>query len=498
GKVIGTLSGSNVSLVPGANHLALSGRLDPIDPNDTALLSDVFTLFVGGKDSTLGVNGTSVITNGSPIGWLNAGFVGTALTVKLTPPQNQSQLVSNVKIPGLTVNFNPQDTTGYHITTSATINANFHSPFAFPLDIQQARQNIYFVHNDVQFAYLQVPWSKATADQNAGTLTTSFTDASLSAVPGHEDVYADFFKTLTVSNGATFGISGTVDTVAGTAAGTVTISNVSLVDSLSFSGFNGLNQVSIGSTVVAAGNTNGMRLAIQTSLFNPSTITLNVNSDITMGLFYKNQPMGSVVLPAVSLAPGANSIVASSIFNPQGSDAVAAGRELLSNFMQGRSSSVTIVGTSSSTPYQALQTAFNGLTIGTSLPGQTTPLLISTELKLSLALTTAPAYLTLVNPLATDIAITHMVADVMYGNTLLGHIDQDLGGNPIRVPAGQTVRGGPVTMNVQLNLATLQTLISTLGSGLKVDVKSTLVTSVGSYVTTVDYSQSAVPASIIL
>ena len=93
---------------------------------------------------------------------------------------------------------------------------------------------------------------EAEADQNAGTLSTSFHGANLTAVD--HDGFQSFFKALTLSTSHTFGVSGKVSTIANTAGGTLTISNVTLNDKLTFAGFNGLQDVKVSDMKVVGGS----------------------------------------------------------------------------------------------------------------------------------------------------------------------------------------------------------------------------------------------------
>ncbi|KAJ3147540.1 hypothetical protein HK101_002218 [Irineochytrium annulatum] len=494
---IGSLSGTNVTLHPGENDLSLNGRLIPM--KDTTSLSQVFTFFVGGKGSVLDVVGTSVLGPLGYVSWLNAGFDGLKLSVTLSPPQNQQQLVSNIQIPALSVNFNPQDPSGYHLTTTApAINAYFTSPFNFPLTIFTASQNLNFTDaSGNAFLNVNVPFVPAKGDQYNHTLATSFTNAPLDVIPGQEAAFQEFFKALTVGDEYKVHIQGLVSTQAGTAAGNVTISNVSLTDSLVLHGFKGLNQVAIGAVNVASGDANGIHLTIATTITNPSSLSLAVNADVVMQLQAQGQVLGNVVLPKLALVPGPNVITATSLFNPQGDAAIAAGRQLLSGFLAGTSSPVTILGTPNSTPYKSLEASFSGLTINTNLPGQTKPLIGGSWLNFNnLAVTTAPVYLLLNNPLATDFTLLHLTTSISYNGQIIGNIDQDLAGNPIKVPAGGSLNAGPITASLNINIISLQALVAGLSGNLKIDAKATLLTAVGSYQTTVDYVQTGVSTSL--
>ncbi|KAJ1547553.1 hypothetical protein HK405_005542 [Cladochytrium tenue] len=498
GEQIGTIEGSNIILTPGDNYLNLTGSLKPIDSNATELLSELFTYFVGGESSPLTVITTNVIGSNGPVSWLQKGLIGVTLTVSLD--STAQKLVSNISIPSMSVVFDPSDTTGAKVLTSASVNANFKSPFDFSLSIEEVEQALNFLDSSSNvFATLNTPLSAATSDQAAGTLKTSFTNATLAMVTGQDSSYQEFFRSITLDSSYKVAIKGSVNTVANTAVGNVTINNVTLDDSITFSGFQGLSDVTVDSVTVQSGSSSGIQLAIGTTIQNPSTISIDFGTDVVMDLLYNGQNVGSVTLPKLALVPGANSVTASSVFDPTDDASVAQGRVLLSNFLAGSTSGVTIVGTGSSVPYTELQPAFDGLTISTSLPGQTTQIVASTSLAVSISSSTATtatgtAYLYINNPFEAPLGINHITADIRHNGALLGTIDEDFSASPLSVPAGSSnYQVGPVTASLTLGLDALDLVISALASADStgsVQLNSTLITSVGGYTTTVDYAQT--------
>ncbi|KAJ1560165.1 hypothetical protein HK405_008000 [Cladochytrium tenue] len=500
GARIGSISGSGITLTPGSNLLSLSGSIKPTDQNATSLLSTLFTAFIGGQSSPLSVVTTNVVGPNGPVSWLQKGLDGLALNVSLSA-NGTNKVVSNIQIPSLSVKFDPTDTTGSKVSTSATVNAGFKSPFDFPLSVKQVAQTLSFVDqaSGTPFATLTVPYSDATSDQAAGNLTTSFTGGTLAMVTGQDTLYQNFFKTLTLGASASVGITGSVNAITSTAVGDVTVSNLSVTDTVSLTGFQGLSGVTIGSVTVQGGTAAaGIQLSIGTTIQNPSSITIDFGADVTLDLQMNGLTLGSVTLPTLALAPGSNTVAATALFNPQGDAAVAQGRTLLSAFLGKASSAVSVVGTSASVVYTALQPAFAGVSVATTLPGQTADLIASTTLAVSVlsVLTgqlSGSATMKLNNPFAASLSITHITASMTFKGTQIGAIDQDFAASPLTVAASATGASvGPVTVNIMINLAALQLILSSLPDGLtgSVQLNSTLVAAVGTYSTTVDYSQT--------
>ncbi|KAJ1561153.1 hypothetical protein HK405_004772 [Cladochytrium tenue] len=500
GAQIGTVSVTNVTLRPGNNYLNLTGYIKPIDANATELLSEFISYFVGGESSPMTVVNTNVICPNGPVAWLQKGLIGVALTVSLS--QNALKLVSNISIPSLAVTFDPADTTGTKLKTSATVSANFKSPFDFSLSILEAAEILSFLDStNTTFATLDVPFSPAKSDQTAGTLSTSFSNATLAMVAGQDTSFQNFFKSLTLSSSYTVVVKGSLNAIANTAIGNLTINNVTLTEATTFTGLNGLSDIKLDSISVQSGSSAGIELAISTTIQNPSVVSIDFGADITLYLQYNGQQVASVTLPKPKLVPGPNSVTATSLFNPSGSAAIAQGRALLSNFLGGETSEVSIVGTSSSVPYTELKPTFDGLTITSSLPGQSSHIVASTALSMEIPSPTMKtalgiAYLYVNNPFQVSLAIDHVVGEIWYNGVALGSIDQDFTSNPLTVPPSSTnYKVGPVTASVQLGMDALDLVVTALSSASgtgTVQLNSTLVASVGDYTTTIDYVQDTI------
>ncbi|KAJ3293728.1 hypothetical protein HDU76_007012, partial [Blyttiomyces sp. JEL0837] len=145
-------------------------------------------------------------------------------------------------------------------------------------------------------------------------------------------------------------------------------------------GFGGLTQTKIVALPVIKGGspTTGVQLEIQLEITNPSTIGLNLNTDVTMQILYKGQAVGTVVLPNFVLNPNSvNKITAVSYVNPDKSnaDAVAATRELFSHFTGGVDTNIN-VGKGAAAGLHALDLALGSLNIPQVLPSNKKPLII--------------------------------------------------------------------------------------------------------------------------
>ncbi|KAJ3335999.1 hypothetical protein HDU83_009759 [Entophlyctis luteolus] len=274
---------------------------------------------------------------------------------------------------------------------------------------------------------------------------------------------------------------------------------------MSFSGLQGLTAVSLTSSAVVGGDaTNGLHMQVGTSINNPSTITLQLNADVTLNVFANGNQIGTVKLANFALAPNANSFSADAFLNTNTNNAAATSalQSAMSSYLGGSPTSLTLQGSAASIPYASLQPAFAALAISTTLAGQTSKLLVSGKMVPDLTSTSILATTIVVsNPLAAPITIQKITASVLFGNTKIGSIDFALD-TPTTVAAG----GSSTTEKIPLNLVISTTdLIALLGTGLKllsgnlnVNIASTIQNALGSFDNTIQYNQNNVPIAFAL
>jgi hypothetical protein len=396
------------------------------------------------------------------------------------------------------VTFDPNDASGNRLSANVPqVNANFKSPFGFPLDVQSVQSLFNFLDdNGVPFATLSGDYAPATANQQTGTLQTSMNSATLSALPGQENAFAQFFKKITLSSSVTVPVQGTVNSKAKTAAGVVTISNVPVTDSISLAGLNGLNQVQINSVKVTGGDSQGIIQQISLVMNNPSSITMNLKSDVRLLLQFNGVVIGYTTLPNLVISPGANNIQSVAVLNPSGDQALAAAKTVLNGFMSGQTTPLTITGSSQSVKYASLGPAFSAITISVNLPGQTTPLINNIRItSINAASMTANVILALNNPLDTTYTLTSLNSKVDYNGSPFSTVSPSGLSAPFPVPSkGVAVNSPNVVSNLVLSFTALEASFSLLKSpnGVLVDIANSMSVNVGSYPTSLDYNQKGV------
>lgn len=180
------------------------------------------------------------------------------------------------------------------------------------------------------------------------------------------------------------------------------------------------------------------------SIFNPSSVGI-ITNDVIFAMEFNAQVIGSVTFNEFSLPSGRTNLLAEIHYAPTDSDAVAAGIVFLGNYIQGIASNISIIGTSTSSPYGSLQPAFGNISIQTSFPPLLKPLLTAgahlhtfvsqphtypfflghTAITFPIDVATlegAQVSLNISNPFTASINIISIIADLTYQNLSLGQI----------------------------------------------------------------------------
>ena len=140
----------------------------------------------------------------------------------------------------------------------------------------------------------------------------------------------------------------------------VTISDIPFSVTTSLDGLQNLNArpVVTSDLDVKHGYKSYLLITLKASLYNPSHITIGTG-DVSFNLQYKNHPIGTAEISGLILKPGVNNISTSVHYSPHGSSNVAAGQNLLENYVQGVISTARILGSRDTTPIASLKEALS-------------------------------------------------------------------------------------------------------------------------------------------
>ncbi|KAJ3285567.1 hypothetical protein HDU76_008117, partial [Blyttiomyces sp. JEL0837] len=266
----------------------------------------------------------------------------------------------------------------------------------------------------------------------------------------------------------------------------------------------GLSQTSIqGVPTVVGGGANGIQLAINLAINNPSNLVLISHTDAVFDLQYAGQStglqtVGKVILPDLVLNLGPQTLQAVSYVKPDPNNAQAlqATREMLTRFTSGDNNIQVTVANGKSSNMPSLDAAFGALALNQHLPPSTAQLIKNTRFTFPNLLTlSALAGLTAFNPFDTPVQITHVKASLQYdlkflniGLGSIGTIDDEVSG--FSIPAKSFQNSPPLHLKINLDAQAIGALLKAIGKGLKINVISTLTVDFGGYKTTIDYTQT--------
>ncbi|KAJ3724969.1 hypothetical protein DFJ43DRAFT_1197841 [Lentinula guzmanii] len=462
GQLIAPVSSSgSVALLPeSTSNLALVGRLIPQTSSEgLAAVSNVFNNFVHGLDSDLVVNGASA--GPSDVTWLNEAITVLQVETNL-PNQGVLDVIKSINLNELNLQFLEQ--TAYDPSTSSnSTTAAFSIPFAFPINIVALQQDITVATGGQPFAQLSIPKGPSQTDVDTRIISLTFSDVPFAVVDGAESVFNDFLAATTVGASVTMGLSGAANADASTAVGTLSLTNISFSVDATIAGLQGLatEPVTVNDLDVNHGFPDYLLIKVSSPLTNPSNLTIGAG-DVSFGLQFEDQTIGSAVLNDLIIVPGTASYAIDVQYSPQGG-AVTAGQTLLENFLQGINSDTSIAGSTSSTPIQSLQEAMSEIHLSpVTIPALNQSLISSASLIFPTDIVStgvAEATFTLANPFTASINLLTVGASATYQNITLGNINADETSNPIHADGHSNITSPTLPFNFNLDPVSIIELI---------------------------------------
>ncbi|KAI9336410.1 hypothetical protein DFJ73DRAFT_798685 [Zopfochytrium polystomum] len=289
----------------------------------------------------------------------------------------------------------------------------------------------------------------------------------------------------------------------------VCLENVQFKVTSTLIGLGGLKDTTITAPprIIGGNPTTGLQLAVDVQIKNPSTITLQLNTDVTLALTAQNATVGSVVLPNFSLAAGTNTYTATGYLAPDPTNpaALRAAVSLIARFVAGAPSPI-VVGPGRATNLPALDPAFSTLSIPQTLPGSAGQPLISRAAVLiatkGLDTSTSPPALTFAstvvaaNPFDAPVAILAIAAQIAYAGVVCVQLSGAFAEGEFVVEPKASATSPRVQIRVPLQTGhpecDQQLTANLLRGTISVDVSSTLTISVGGFHAPFPYSQKNV------
>ncbi|KAG1812612.1 uncharacterized protein BJ212DRAFT_460083 [Suillus subaureus] len=467
-------STSTVTLAPNStSSLELVGRLIPQNSLEGLVtVSDIFNNYIHGMDSQVTVYGAGA--GPSDVTWLNEG-IQTLQVVTSLPNKGKLNVIQSIDLEQLSLMFTEATAydpmSGSNLTTAA-----FTLPFAFPVDITALAQNITAGYNGQSFAELVIPRGPSSTDVQNRIIYLTFSDVPFAVYSDQHETFQDFIAATTLGSSQTLALSGAANADASTAVGVLSLVDIEFSVQSTIAGLQGLKAkpASVANLDVNHGYSDYLLITVDTSLFNPSNLTIGTG-DVSFALQFENQVIGSADLSNMIIQPGNVSYPTDVHYSPQGAAQTAAGQAMLENYLQGVDSQTTIMGTSSSTSIGSLEPALAQINLSpVTIPALHQNLIGSASLEFPTdIIQTGVAWttFTLANPFTASINLLEVTAIATYHNLTLGAINHvDMSSNPIHADGHSNITSPVLPFNFNLDPLTIIGLITTSAQEHNVDL----------------------------
>ncbi|KAJ9479823.1 hypothetical protein PHBOTO_003303 [Pseudozyma hubeiensis] len=438
GMYLGPAMTTNLNVSAGRNVITLNGRLVPHNDNATELdlLGQLFTGYINGETLPTQARGVSVQqANGENVGWLSTGITALELAVPLKAPQPINP-IKGISIGTLALVYTPE--TAYNPTAySSALSATLGLPFGFSLSIVNTANTFTILFEGAQVATINSAYSNTTttlslvsAGQTAGTLDLTLPPSQLTLAnntAAARKELEDFQQYFTFSSGTGIRLQGAAKAITDTPLGRVLLNGIIFDVDSGLLGLQGLTAYPtlITSVDVTGGTSDGITLAVGTTLVNPSNLNLTVG-DSSFQLINRDV-LGTVTIPGLDLMVGRNDVNATSVFNPNSSPY---GLETLNRFISGQDTQLGINGYEGSTNVPSLLPALSQLRLNATLPGLRTSLVRSANLTVldttGITNNIANSTVFLNNPFTAPLTITRIRSNVTSHGIFVASIDTPL------------------------------------------------------------------------
>ncbi|KAI0305626.1 hypothetical protein B0F90DRAFT_1815219 [Multifurca ochricompacta] len=377
--------GTNTSIAPGPNDIALTGRLVPHNGSEAELatVGQLFTQYINDDTSPLIVQGVSTLQNdNTSISWLSEGLQALRLNLPFKSPA-PINTIRSINIDNLSLAFSEAQPWA-PVANSHSVQALLHLPFGFNMEIGQIENAFNILRNGSIVAGLTTPLGASTSDVHVlnstnteGTINIVIEDTAFSVSDPSKPYFSAFNAELTDLDYEHFQLEGHARAVANLSVGTLTLDPIRFNVSSGLWGLRGLRGlVSIEGIDVLGGTQDALSLGTNVTIDNPSNLNIEMGN-LVFQLLKGNSLLGTTLMPNLTLLVGNNSVQASTSFSPNDTPE---GQEVLKEFLGKNDSHITISGYSGSTKIPSLLQAFETIDLNVTLPGLKSDLLSTAAL----------------------------------------------------------------------------------------------------------------------
>ncbi|KAF9222628.1 hypothetical protein BS17DRAFT_802839 [Gyrodon lividus] len=457
-------SSSSITLAPqSTSPLVLAGRLIPQNSSEgLAVVSAIFNNFIHGLDSDVTVQGAGA--GPSDVTWLNEGMQTLQVATTL-PNQGKVNIIKAITLEQMELLFT-EDTAYDPMSSSNATTAAFTLPFNFPIDITSLSQNITVGFNGQSFAELVIPNAPSTTDVESRIIYMTFSNVPFAVYADQHSIFDSFVAGTTLGSMQILALSGAANAAASTAVGVLSLSDIEFSVDSSIAGLQGLaaKPVTVANLDVNHGYPDYLLIKVDTTLYNPSNLTIGTG-DVSFTLQFEDETIGSADLSNMIIQPGSVNYPTDVLYSPQGSSQTAAGQAMLENYLQGVDSNTVIMGSTSSTPIESLQSGLTQIKLSpVIIPALHQNLIGSASLEFPTDIVQtgiASTSFTLSNPFTASINLLEMSATATFQNLTVGTINHvDRSSDPIHADGHSNITSPTLPLNFNMDPLTIIQLIS--------------------------------------
>jgi hypothetical protein len=210
--------------------------------------------------------------------WLNEGIQSLQVATSL-PNQGKLNVIQSIDLEQLSLMFT-EDTAYDPISGSNLTTAAFTLPFAFPIDITSLAQNITAGYDGQSFAELVIPPGPSTTDVENRIIYLTFSDVPFAVYSDQHETFQNFIAATTLGSSQTLALSGAANAEASTAVGVLSLMDIEFSVQSTIAGLQGLKAkpASVANLDVNHGYSDYLLITLDTSLYNPRCVKLNMNT----------------------------------------------------------------------------------------------------------------------------------------------------------------------------------------------------------------------------
>lgn len=463
GFTLGHVAVQRPTLVPGTSTLALRGLIDP-QPDALAATGRFISNYVTGRDNHVTVQGAAVKNgNESTPHWMQEAV--KELKIGTVFKGNNSMQIYDLTPQFLSFAFDEHDFDAPP-KLSGELTAMIQIPFSISIDIKRADCIVRVVTAaGYEAGYAEAVNQTVAYTPMGGKAKLSLTVSGIQMTITNATAFNEVLIALLMEPYAVIGFSGTASPYAETVVGTIPLTNLPLSGRLKVKGVNHFSNPPISLQSLSVQNANASQLDVTgtLSVCNPSIVHVYLGPvSLHMGFEGLVTAIASTTDFDLPYLACTDMNVTGALLKPPasaGADALSTFETMLSNYLEGKNQTVSVLGFPGTSPIKLIQPALMAFKGSAVLPGLTTQLVQKGTIKLDILKIlggNAPTGMTLFNPFSIgmeilDANLTIYGCDdelssgacVKYGSELGTYTQDDLYKDPIVLSPGPAVTTVP-------------------------------------------------------